>query len=145
MDMIIKYENGQMTIHMNAFFPTSQARLKKLLKVVDMDFEHREDHIKLMEQFFNDKVTELEEKKVSSGKKALEAKQKASDLSKVIESKKHPNGVRLTKDELEKVKEDYKHMNAVYAVYAGSLSTFNKSVRQKEQFLKHLEILQQRK
>ena len=142
MDMIIKYENGQMTIHMNAFFPTSQARLKKLLKVVDMDFEHREDHIKLMEQFFNDKVTELEEKKVSSGKKALEAKQKASDLSKVIESKKHPNGVRLTKDELEKVKEDYKHMNAVYA---GSLSTFNKSVRQKEQFLKHLEILQQRK
>lgn len=63
MDIQIKYDNGQMNIHMDAFFPTSQARLKKLLKIVDLDFEHRNDIVQTMQQFFQDKVKELEEKK----------------------------------------------------------------------------------
>ena len=59
MDIQIKYDNGQMNIRMDAFFPTSQERLKKLLKVVDLDFEHREEIIQTMQQFFQDKVNEL--------------------------------------------------------------------------------------
>lgn len=141
-DLEIKYENGQMTIHMDAFFPTSQARLKKLLKVVDLDFEHQEDHIKQMNDFFNDKLVELEDKKTSSGKKALEYKQKIADTERIVKDKKKPSGVRLTKEELDKAKEDLQHFKNVYAA---SLSDFNKSIRQKEQFLKHKEILQQRK
>lgn len=50
MDIQIKYDNGQMNIHMDAFFPTSQARLKKLLKIVDLDFEHRNDIVQTMHQ-----------------------------------------------------------------------------------------------
>lgn len=141
-DLEIKYENGQMTIHMDAFFPTSQARLKKLLKVVDLDFEHQEDHIKQMNDFFNDKLVELEDKKTSSGKKALEYKQKIADTERIVKDKKKLSGVRLTKEELDKAKEDLQHFKNVYAA---SLSDFNKSIRQKEQFLKHKEILQQRK
>lgn len=141
-DLEIKYENGQMTVHMDAFFPTSQARLKKLLKVVDLDFEHQEDHIKQMNDFFNDKLVELEDKKTSSGKKALEYKQKIADTERIVKDKKKPSGVRLTKEELDKAKEDLQHFKNVYAA---SLSDFNKSIRQKEQFLKHKEILQQRK
>lgn len=141
MDLKIKYENGQMTIHMNSFFPTSQARLKKLLNVVALD-ENRDDHIQTLEQYFKDKMQELEDRRISSGKKAVDAKQKVSDLAAIIESKKHPNGVRLTKDELTAAREEHKHFKAVYA---GHLSDFNRCIRQKEQFLKHIEILQQRK
>lgn len=142
MDIQIKYDNGQMNIHMDAFFPTSQARLKKLLKVVDLDFEHRDEIIQTMQQFFQGKVKELEEKRINSGKKAVEYKQKIADTGAIIESKKHPNGVRLTKDELADIKEQNKHFKAVYAT---CISNFNRSIRQKNLFLKHLEILEQRK
>ena len=142
MDIQIKYDNGQMNIRMDAFFPTSQARLKKLLKVVDLDFEHREEIMQTMQQFFQDKVNELEERRISSGKKAVEYKQKIADTTAIIESRNHPNGVPLTKDELADIKEQNKHFKAVYA---GCLSDFNRSIKQKDLFLKHLEILEQRK
>lgn len=142
MDIQIKYDNGQMNIRMDAFFPTSQARLKKLLKVVDLDFEHRKEIMQTMQQFFQDKVNELEARRISSGKKAVEYKQKVADTTSIIESRKHPNGVPLTKDELADIKEQNKHFKAVYA---GCLSDFNRSIKQKEMFLKHLEILEQRK
>ena len=142
MDIQIKYDNGQMNIRMDAFFPTSQARLKKLLKVVDLDFEHREEIMQTMQQFFQDKVNELEERRISSGKKAVEYKQKIADTTAIIESRKHPNGVPLTKDELADIKEQNKHFKAVYA---GCISDFNRCIRQKDLFLKHLEILEQRK
>ena len=142
MDRQIKYDNGQMNIRMDAFFPTSQARLKKLLKVVDLDFEHREEIMQTMQQFFQDEVNELEARRISSGKKAVEYKQKIADTTAIIESRKHPNGVPLTKDELADIKEQNKHFKAVYA---GCLSDFNRSIKQKDLFLKHLEILEQRK
>ena len=142
MDIQIKYDNGQMNIRMNAFFPTSQARLKKLLKVVDLDFEHREEIMQTMQQFFQDKVNKLEARRISLGKNAVEYKQKIADTTAIIESRKHPNGVPLTKDELADIKEQNKHFKAVYA---GCLSDFNRSIKQKDLFLKHLEILEQRK
>ena len=142
MDIQIKYDNGQMNIRMDAFFPTSQARLKKLLNVVDLDFEHREEIMQTMQQFFQDKVNELEERRISSGKKAVEYKQKVADTTAIIESRKHPNGVPLTKDELADIKEQNKHFKAVYAE---CLSDLNRSIKQKDLFLKHLEILEQRK
>lgn len=142
MDLQIKYDNGQMNIHMDAFFPTSQARLKKLLKVVDLDFEHKDEIKQTMQQFFQDKVKELEERRISSGKKALDYKQKIADTTAMIQSRKHPNGVPLTKDELDNLKEQNKHFKAVYS---GCTSEFSRCIKQKDLFLKHLEILQQRK
>lgn len=142
MDLQIKYDNGQMNIHMDAFFPTSQARLKKLLKVVDLDFEHKDEIKQTMQQFFQDKVKELEERRISSGKKALDYKQKIADTTAMIQSRKHSNGVPLTKDELDNLKEQNKYFKAVYS---GCTSEFSRCIKQKDLFLKHLEILQQRK
>lgn len=89
---------------MNTFFPTSQAQFKKLLKVIDLDFEHRDEHIQTLEQYFNEKVQELEEKRISSGKKVLDYKQKVVDITTIIKNRKHPNGVRLTKKNWERQK-----------------------------------------
>lgn len=142
MNITIKYDNGQMDVKMNEFFPTSQARLKKLLNVVALDYIHQDELLQDMQQFFENKVNELEERRIRSGKKALEYKQKVADLTAIIESRKHPNGVKLTKDELSKAREDRKHFKAVQA---GCLSEFNRCIKQKEQFLKYLEILEQRR
>lgn len=142
MNITIKYDNGQMDVKMNEFFPTSQARLKKLLNVVALDYIHQDEILQDMQQFFENKVNELEERRIRSGKKTLEYKQKVVDLTAIIESRKHPNGVKLTKDELSKAREDRKYFKAVQA---GCLSEFNRCIKQKEQFLKHLEILEQRR
>ena len=69
MNLKIKYDNGEMNINMNAFFPTSQVRLKKLLKVIDLDFSHRDEHINTLNDYFNEKVETLEARRVALGKK----------------------------------------------------------------------------
>lgn len=142
MDILIQYQNGQMNIHLHGFFPTSQARLKKLLKVVDLDYEHRDELIETMLKFCQGKVKELEEKRISSGKKALEYKQKIVDTDVIIKSKKHPNGIRVTKEELD----EFKEKNKVFKKeYTHNLKEFNKCIKNKETFLKHIKILEQRK
>ena len=101
MDLKIKYDNGEMNINMDAFFPTSQVRLKKLLKVIDLDFSHRDEHINTLNDYFNEKVETLEARRVASGKKYLDYKQKASDQETMVKDKKKANGVKLSKEELE--------------------------------------------
>ena len=44
-DLYIKWETGYMNIHMDFFFPCSQQRFKKLLKVIALDWQH-EDELK---------------------------------------------------------------------------------------------------
>ena len=68
MELIIKYDNGQMTINMNTFFPTSQTRLKKLLNVIALDYEHKDEHIRTLEGYFRDKLQRLEDPKICVGK-----------------------------------------------------------------------------
>lgn len=53
-DLKITYNDGhgQMTIHMNFFFPCSQERFKKLLKIIDLDWQHKEQHIENLKVHF---------------------------------------------------------------------------------------------
>lgn len=130
-----------MIIYMDEFFPTSQSRLKKLLKVINMDYENRDKHIHTMQQFFNDKLNELEEIRINTGKNVYEAKQEIANYVKIIESKKYPNGMKLSKDELKKVKRDKK---TSLLFYQDNLSEYKRCTKDKKMFLKHLEILKQR-
>lgn len=128
MNITIKYDNGQMTIHMESFFPTSQTRLKKLLKIIDLDYRNQDEIIQTMQQYFQDRVQELEEKSII-------LKNKVDDKERIIASRNYPSGVYLTKDKLRVEKANlssYKH-------------EYNGCVKQKEAFVKHLEILEQRK
>lgn len=47
-DLYIKWETGYMNIHMDFFFPCSQQRFKKLLKVIALDWQH-EDELPLIQ------------------------------------------------------------------------------------------------
>ena len=69
MNITIKYDKGQMNIQMNEFFPTSQTRFKKLLNVVALDYIHQDEILQDMQQFFENKVSELEERRIYSGQK----------------------------------------------------------------------------
>lgn len=135
----IKYYNGKMTINMDEFFPTSQVRLKKLLKVINLDYGNSMLHVSQIITFLNDKSIELETKKSIVGKKALEYRQKVADTQRIVESKKKPSGVRLTEEELKSAREDLQHFKNVCAAL---MSDFNKSITLKERILKNKEFLE---
>lgn len=142
MYITIKYRNGIMEINVDTFFPAAQTRFKKLLKVIDLDFEHRDEHIQVLEKYFKKKVQELEQKRIDSGKKLLEYRQKVVDTNVIIESRRHPSGIKLTREELGPMRDNLRQFKLAQAEYT---SEFNECIKHKERFLKHLEILKQRR
>ena len=141
-DIKIEYPNGKMIIHLESFFPTSQTRLKKLLKVVDMDYDHKDELIQTMTDYFTEQVQQLEDGRMEHGKKFLDYQQKVADQEMLVESKKKPSGVRLTKDEWKQAKETLRKYKAIMK---SQKSCFDRCCRKKEQFKKHLQILEERK
>lgn len=70
-DLYIKWETGKMVIHLDNFFPTSQARLKKLIKIIRLDWQHSDELIEKLKVYFQEKISENEAGFQLYGKKIL--------------------------------------------------------------------------
>lgn len=57
-DLHIQYDNGRMVIHLDNFFPTSQARLKKLIKIIHLDWQHSDRLIERLKVYFQERISE---------------------------------------------------------------------------------------
>lgn len=90
-ELRIKYDRGKMVVILNNFFPTSRTRLKKLLKVIDLDYEHRDELIEHLKQFFSEQIPVYKAEFESNGKKYLEYKQLSADTGRMVKSKKRPS------------------------------------------------------
>lgn len=137
-DLYIQYDTGRMVIHLNNFFPTSQARLKKLVKIIRLDWRHYDDLIEKLKVYFQDKIPESEADFQTYGKKYMDFKQRAADTERMVKSRKRPNGVPLSKDELEAEKERLKNYREWERDY---LQKAKKAQRAKKQYSEHLEYL----
>lgn len=137
-DLYIKWETGYMNIHMDFFFPCSQQRFKKLLKVIALDWQ-REDELKeTLKVYFQNRIADLVELRKENGKKYFDFKQKAADTQRMIQSRKHPNGVSLSKEELKQARADLQEYTFSYKK---ALSDANSNLKFKEKIEKHLEFL----
>lgn len=137
-DLHIKWETGRMVIHLENFFPTSQARLKKLVKIIRLDWQHSDELIEKLKVYFQEKIPESEAEFQRCGKKYMDFKQRVADTGRMVQSKKRPNGVPLTKEELKAEKErlkDYREWEKDY------LRQAKKHQQEKKQYLEHLEYL----
>lgn len=105
--------NGRMTIHCDNFFPTSQNKFRQLLKVVDMDFDHRDDILNSIMQFLKKAERDSLEEKTSLSHEYWKEHQKMCDLQHLIDDGRFPNGLPLKKDDRKKVKEDLKEQKKV--------------------------------
>ena len=105
-DLYIKWETGYMNIHMDFFFPCSQQRFKKLLKVIALDWQHEDELKETLKVYFQNRIADLVELRKENGKKYFDFKQKATDIQRMIQSRKHPNGVSLSKEELKQARVD---------------------------------------
>lgn len=139
--LIIEYNNGKgrMQINMNEFFPTSQARLKKLLKIVALDWHWEKDEIKeYLKVHFQDKIAACETEYKVNGKGYAEYYQKVADTQRLIEDRKRPNGVPLKPEEVKAERENLKVYKSMEADY---LRTAKKYQRKKKQYSDNLEYI----
>ena len=143
-ELNIVYSNGRgkMNIYMDYFFPTTQKNFKKILKVIEMDYDHRNEHLERLPVYFNERIVELKELAAVNGKGYWEATQKAADLGRILESGKYPNGTRVPIEQLKQIKEEHKEWS--YKVKK-TLKDYKSCEKKIEQFNKHLELLKQRK
>lgn len=137
-DLYIKWETGYMNIHMDFFFPCSQQRFKKLLKVIALDWQHEDELKETLKVYFQNRISDLVELRKENGKKYFDFKQKAADTQQMIQSRKHPNGVSLSKEELKQARADLKEYTSSYKK---ALSDANSNLKFKERIEKHLEFL----
>lgn len=137
-DLYIRYDNGEMLIHMNDFFPCSQLRLNKLLKAIELDWQHETELKEKLKVHFQNKITESENLRQSSGREHLSWRQKEADTNAIVATKKFPNGLPLSKDELKQKKEDLRYYKAMARA---TLSQFKQHERNKAQYQKNLTLL----
>lgn len=137
-DLYIKWETGYMNIHMDFFFSCSQQQFKKLLKVIALDWQHEDELKETLKVYFQNRIADLVELRKENGKKYFDFKQKAADTQRMIQSRKHPNGVSLSKEELKQARADLKEYTSSYKK---ALSDANSNLKFKERIEKHLEFL----
>ena len=127
-----------MNIHMDFFFPCSQQRFKKLLKVIALNWQHEDELKETLKVYFQNRIADLVELRKENGKKYFDFKQKAADTQRMIQSRKHPNGVSLSKEELKQARADLQEYTFSYKK---ALSDANSNLKFKEKIEKHLEFL----
>lgn len=137
-DLYIKWETGYMNIHMDFFFPCSQQRFKKLLKVIALDWQHEDELKETLKVYFQNRISDLVELRKENGKKYFDFKQKAADTQRMIQSRKQPNGVSLSKEELKQARADLKD---IQSAAKQALSDANSNLKFKNWFEKQLEFL----
>ena len=137
-ELRIKYDRGKMVVILNNFFPTSRARLKKLLKVIDLDYEHRDELIEHLKQFFSEQVPVYKSEFESNGKKYLKYQQLSADTGRVVKNKKRPSGVKLSDEELKQEKERLNPYKNTTKKYLSAAKKFQRGHKQYQELLEYL-------
>ena len=94
----IRWETGFMDIRLDSFFPCEQARFKKLLKVIDLDWEHSDTLKDTLKVYFQQRILPLKEKRKKLAVDLSNANQAVADLERLVKTRKKP--------ELQQAKED---------------------------------------
>lgn len=137
-ELRIKYDRGKMVVILNNFFPTSRARLKKLLKVIDLDYEHSEELIEQLKQFFSEQIPVYKAEFESNGRKYLEYQQLSADTGRMVKSKKRPSGVGLSDEELKQEKERLNIYKEAAKKYLSTAKKFQRGHKQYSELLEYL-------
>ena len=131
----IRWDTGFMDIRLDSFFPCEQARFKKLLKVIDLDWEHSDTLKDTLKVYFQQRILPLKEKRKKLAVDLSNAKQAVADLERLVKSRKKPVGVYLTKAELEQAKEDLKAAKACRVKIDRDFRTVTSSIPKLEKLL----------
>ena len=135
----IKWYRGQARIDLDAFFPTTQTEIRKLFRVMDKQPETMLDNIQKCIIFMREKCEREKEKSKKYASDYLRYKQAESELKEIIDSKKHPNGVKVTKEELKDLREKRKDAYEEWRVAERNFKVCSKRMEQLQKNIKFME------
>ena len=139
----IRWETGHMEINPDVFFPTSTPRIRKLLRVVALDFPHQDDLRIQMARYCEDRAQELLDGRKSLANEAVNYHQKVADLQPPIDTAKRritalcsciqeqPKKARQL-GYPERLHEEREQLKKLTAERSGALSAFRKKKREFE-------------
>lgn len=84
----IRWETGHMEINPDVFFPTSTPRIRKLLRIVALDFSHQDDLRMQMARYCEDRADEILSDRKRLANEAVNYHQKVADLQPPIDTAK---------------------------------------------------------
>lgn len=82
----IRWDTGRMTINPDAFFPTDKARIRKLLRVVALDYLHQDDLRMQLSQYCEERAQEILDGRKALANEAVNHHQKVTDLQPPIDT-----------------------------------------------------------
>lgn len=136
--LLIRWETGSMKICMDNFFPCSFQKLNKLLKIINLDWQHEAELKEELKSYFQNARAEHEELKKVDAKQHLYYKQKEADTKQVVSTKKHPNGVPLKKEELQAEREQLREYKMLARKH---LSGFKRHEKKENWFCETVKLL----
>lgn len=137
-DLLIEHPSGYMLIHMDNFFPCTLSKFKMVLKTIKMAWSHEEELIEQLKDYFNERLEEIELMCDSYSKDYYEYTQKRADTERLIEKRKHPNGIPLTEYEMSEAK---RNLSEYKRIERESLDGLKRCRKDKEYFKKYLRQL----
>ncbi len=57
-ELYIQFDNGKMAIHLDAFFPCSRRRLKRLMQLIVKDWEHADERMDELREYLRYRLEE---------------------------------------------------------------------------------------
>lgn len=129
---------GNMKINLDKFFPTTKKNLKKLLSVIPLDWRHEDELKEKLKVYFQEKKREHETGKKDSARQHLEYRQREADTKAIVVTKKRPNGVPLSADELKEEKKNLQYYKNAASSY---LSAYKQHEKEEKQFSEYLKLL----
>ncbi len=132
------FGKGRMQILLDKFFPSTKKDLKQLLKIISLDWEHEAELKENLKVYFQEQKTVHEAAKKESAKKHFEFRQREADTKEMVTTKKRPNGVPLSEDELKEEKERLAFYKATARDY---LLRYKQHEKKEKQFSEYLKLL----
>lgn len=107
--MIVTYENGRLELNIDAFFPTSQARVRKLYRQFFLiSFDGPSGFVDEIISNINNRIPVMEDAARRLAKEYVDLKTRVSEMQEEVTNKKKANGLPFRGDELKEYREKLK-------------------------------------
>lgn len=135
----IKWHTGGAEINLVAFFPCGQRELKRLLRMMDLEPETKQENVKACINYLKTASNILECNMEEYSRRYFKYKLIYAERWERINSRKWPSGLPITKDEITKLRQDSRFASDMWH---DAERTYKKCQRAQKRVIKNLDYLQ---
>lgn len=146
----IRWDSGFMDVILDAFFPTSAARVRKLLRIIELDYAHRDELMNQVLQYCTERAQRTMDSRKGLANEAVDSRQRAADLQPRIDqckrrilsietyTKEMRSRMKAAKEELKKLES---MQRAERAASKKKMKEFELAEKKAQQLWKNAEVI----